>query len=259
MVMKYKYLLVLLLSLSSTVSATTGADCQADPSKCLPPQWQRHVGKTFAVPGPNCFATALKVAGLYPTFRGVDVNEFQSFISQACEPVSEPQAGDIGVFTAPNGVATHAYFYVSPEWTIEKPGVDYSGPTAVVLQRLESVHYRAGISPECRRYSSDPSLCANQHQYVRCSQMPLSGELAQLQRSFNQFDQELSVWIEGQAALTLSREDWSHLLVQKADLTKKLQMSVGEGNSVQVHYFNSRLESLEKQLKFIELSLLKSK
>lgn len=132
-------------------------------------------GKTFEVMGPNCFATALKLTGKMPTFRGVDGKEFELFTRLSCERVENPQRGDIGIFAFPDGYAMdHAYVYLSAEQGIEKPGVDYNGKTPIMVRPLFQIEFIHGASEFCRKYAPDPAVCSLDHYYVRCNDLDLT-------------------------------------------------------------------------------------
>lgn len=151
-----------------------GETCKVNVSSCFPKTYEGAIGKKFEVPGPNCFGTALKLSGFYPTFRGVDTGEFTSYVKLACKAVDEPLTGDIGVFEAPRYGFVHAYIYLSASVGIDKPGVDYSGKTAIRVRPLADIEYSFLASKECRQSGKDSRSCYNQHYYLRCEKLDLS-------------------------------------------------------------------------------------
>ena len=130
---------------------------------------QESEGLTFSVPGPNCFASALKLTGMTPSFRGMDEPEFSAIVKASCPVTASPQPGDIGVYETPGFGFIHAYVYVSDQLGMQKPGVDYAGKTAISFQSLDAIRFTYLASPECRRYARDLSECSNKHYYLRCS------------------------------------------------------------------------------------------
>lgn len=209
-------------------------------------------GKTFAVLGPNCFATAMKVSGITSSYRGMDAKEFEAIQKNFCQKVDQPQPGDIGVFETPGFGFIHAYVYVSSETGMQKPGVDYNGKTPISFQPLESISYTYLASPECRRYSKNISECANSHYYVRCRSF--SDELKKMNLIFENRVQE----IEKSMDLLLASDNWGDsqkLLSQQIqqevhNLREELRSLTGNQWS---EYILARQISLEKQAQFLIL------
>lgn len=210
-------------------------------------------GKTFEVLGPNCFATALKITGHVPTFRGVDGKEFELFTRLSCERVEQPQRGDIGIFAFPDGYAMdHAYVYLSPELGIEKQGVDYNGKTPIMVKTLSQIIYLHGASDFCRKYAPDPSVCSQDHYYVRCrgldltawpqAQTLLDQQLLPLEKLMGEFVESK---VFGSQELLLLKE------IEKRKAMADLELQdVLDAPALVKEYLSERLKSIEGQIIF---------
>jgi hypothetical protein len=206
-------------------------------------------GKVFAQPGPNCFATALRLGGFYSTFRAVGKEEFESFLSLACREESSPRSGDLGVFITPGFGAIHAVLILEDGFVIQKPGVDYMGQTPIQRRGLEQVKFIYGASAECRRYSSgDLSLCSNQLKFYRCEKPDLS--LGFYRRSVEQFELRLAWSLEEK---TVSLSEVAMLKKKLESLKRELTLSswIFLISNEELQYFRAQLSSLENQILFL--------
>lgn len=217
----------------------------------LPAPFLEAEGKTFAYQGPNCFATALKLTGVTQSFRGMDELEFRELTQLYCERTESPRIGDIGVFEKPGFGFIHAYAYVSPEFGLEKPGVDYMGKTPIALARMESIQFRYLAPIECRRYSpGDLSQCANDHYFLRCNPVHFSGQ-PQLRRH-EQKIRDIELGLDQLLEQTSADSD-DHFLFDR------LEQATGQASAevASIHagpyapFLKARITSLEKQLEFM--------
>lgn len=215
-------------------------------------------GKTFAISGPNCFAAALRITGNYPTFRAVGPQEFSAYLELTCEKVDTPQKGDIGAYFYPGYTYSHAYVHIDDEFGMDKPGVDYMGPTPVAKKRFASIDYIHYASRECRQYSKDISACSSQRALFRCRKMDWSQhpELLQHNTSVRQWEEQTAIVLEqpfpldelaqAESALQLKmvelEDQWNTL--QKLPLNEKIK-----------NFLDGRMRSLRGQMEFIKLKV----
>lgn len=215
--------------------------------------YQTYEGKTFSALGPNCFATAMKVAGLTESFRGMDEKEFRVIRESFCQPIAQPRPGDIGVFERPGFAFVHAYIYVSAEWGLQKPGVDYNGKTPIALQALDSINYVFLASPECRRFSRDISECANAHYYLRCTpfQESLRADLPELETRIRALEQRIDHLLEVPEWTSREKNEVLDLQIVVRDLRQDIStMALPLRWRA---YIEARQISLEKQMEFFAL------
>lgn len=229
--------------------------CRVRVTSCLPSGLTKLSGKTFEMPGPNCFATALRIRNLAPTFRGVGKEEFEEFVQQNCERVTQPQPGDLGVFSAGAFGALHAYVYVSKSLGFEKPGVDeVLGKTPLALKARGQIMYRNEATPECRRYSPDWRDCANDHFFVRCSapRAASTEALATFDQEVLSFDRLIHHWLN-QSHLT-TPDELALLKVSEEKLLRlKAQLEQIPAEASELRLRAARLISLTAQLTYIQL------
>lgn len=154
-------------------------------------------GSTYEFPGPNCFGVAMHATGHNQTVRGVDVLEFEAFISEACEEVEVPVKGDIGTFSS-QGNFIHAFTYLGEDMVLEKTGVDYLGKTPILLREISHTIYTFEASPECRRYGNGSRDCYNDLTYYRCQkQADAQGEVGILE---SEIEAGFSFLLEGKGS-----------------------------------------------------------
>lgn len=193
------------------------------------PSFVAQAEEYFHFPGPNCFGTALKKAGVYDHIRGVDVEEFGSIIENHCQPKDTPEPGDIGVF-APQGsrLYTHAFVFIDSESAFEKQGVDYIGQTPARQVLLSQVIYRSEASPECRQWGD--FTCFSELTYYSCT--PVSKP-----QSLVHFEQTIENILRGQQSANIQTLD-----AQLAQLKKEglLQSAVIKSLEKQLHFFRLR-------------------
>lgn len=226
---------------------TTGASAVIDESV---------LGKTFNVTGPNCFAAALRVTGLYHTFRGVGPQEFHAFTQLACEKVDTPVKGDIGTYYLPEYSYSHAYVHVDSEFGIDKPGVDYMGQTAVEKKRLASIDFIHYASKECRQYSHDITLCANTRAHYRCKKLDWSNypEIIKHQHSIEQWEQQLSIALESSLPMMELKAIESELREKMVELEAQSKTIEALPLDLKIkNYVSSRMRSLRDQMTFLSL------
>lgn len=232
-----------------------GQSCQLDIKPLLPVAYQRALGQTFAVAGPNCFATALAVTGLYPGFRGVDTEEMQKYTALFCREVQIPQPGDIGVYASPGYGFVHAFVYISQNLGLEKPGVDYAGRTAIQIRHLNSIDYRSRASMECRRFSPDLSLCSNDLLFFHCSQPTAltSGptRLRLHQQQVVALEVQLTHLLENLQAPRTNTAILFELHSQLKNSETTLALEKPEIDPELYSFLEARLRSLEKQIAFL--------
>lgn len=223
----------------------------------LPSSFQEAAGKTFAHPGPNCFATALKLTGITASFRGMDEPEFRERVKLQCERTEKPEIGDIGVFEKPGFGFIHAYAFISPEWGMEKPGVDYMGKTPIALASADSIEYRYLASPECRRYSKNISECANDHYFLRCR--PIGPEsdsrLARHQGKVKKIEATMD-FLLGQSDANPADAPLFQELEQEVQKLEADLETIPAGTHTTL--FRARVKSLQKQLEFMRAKLTAS-
>lgn len=234
---------------AATGARTDGAPCQLDVSACLPARVRADVGTSYPQAGPNCFATALKGAGLAASARGVDAGEMKAFARAFCVRVERPAALDLGVYVAPGedplaarSLWIHAFLHLTPNFVFEKQGVDYWGATPVRLMPFSAVDHRVRISPECRRFAPDPAVCANELTYWRCRPPDLPAPLA---AAFGAID-ELAEELLARRPLTAEdfrRWDDAYARAEGAAATEGLSGDLKD-------YVQERLASLRKQRAF---------
>jgi hypothetical protein len=216
--------------------------------------FEENAGRTFSTPGPNCFGTALRMLGFNSSFRGVGIKEFTALTQLACHPVAKPQFGDIGVFETPRFGFVHAYIYISADQGFDKPGVDsLVGTSSVDFRHLYHITYAHLMSPECRQYAPDTSVCSNLHYYLHCDALNLNSSV-ELQKH-NQKILETEAQIEN----LLQKKKYSAvevLALEKSirELEQQLTAITKETPEVSF-YLQSRLLSLNDQLKFFKLKL----
>ena len=230
----------------------TITDAKADPAEGLASRMQEADGKTFAVMGPNCFATAMKVSGVTSSYRGMDAKEFAVIQKNFCHKIDQPQPGDIGVFETPGFGFIHAYVFVSSDTGMQKPGVDYNGKTPISFQSLESINYTYLASPECRRYSKDVSECVNAHYYVRCE------NYVRHLRKINPVLEDQVQAIEKSMDLLLEGDNWGPSQVRLSQQVQEQVLQLRglmptEENSSWQKFVRARQVSLEKQAQFFML------
>lgn len=216
----------------------------------LPHSFQEASGKTFVHQGPNCFAAALKLTGITQSYRGMDELEFRELTSLYCERTEDPEIGDIGVFEKPGFGFIHAYSYISPEWGMEKPGVDYLGKTPIALASATNIEYRYLASPECRRYAKNISQCSNAHYYLRCQPMKIEGDskLARHQGRVRQIEQELDFLLEQSAVNPEDAPLFQSLEGEVQEAAQDLEsLPTGKYSAL----LKARVLSLQKQLEFM--------
>lgn len=216
--------------------------------------------RTFEIPGPNCFSTALRVTGMYPTFRGVDIGEFSAFIKNECKEVTAPRKGDIGTYAFPNGGAfQHAFVYVDAEKGIEKAGVDYLVKSPVTENLLVHIDYTRIASPECRQYSAQNlSLCSNVKRFYRCTkpEAPTHALILAHNKLVADVELEMMSLIEGQVPKKKQLDVYVHLEENIARL--RLQLKEISNLSIdpsQLEYYLERMSSLDDQMIYIKNSL----
>ena len=205
-------------------------------------------GLTFKHLGPNCFGSALKIAGHYQYFRGVDAQEFAHYISNYCEETDIPTKGDIGVFTTPGSdYVVHAFVQINEDTVVEKSGVDYLGVTPIKVQSLETTLFVFKSSYECKRFSGNHPSCQNDLKYYSCAQPGLNLS-ERFQELTKQFEEKLeSVLIQGleQSDTDLINQLFSSL---KSEIYKQTL------NEKDKKYLSSKMVSYEKQLQFLKIT-----
>ena len=216
--------------------------------------FQQFDGVTFDQSGPNCFGSALKIAGHYKTFRGVDTPEFEAFLELACERTQNPSTGDIGVFAPKNYAATHAFVYIDQNLVIDKPGVDYIGQTPVSIRRHSQMDHIFLASMECRRYSGhDISLCANEKKYFKCDSKKLKKAPRSYSAHFQSLEQEIGRLLN-QDVSQVKKESLlkkiNHLENQLDREIQRVQMSEKE-----INFLRFQIESLLKQTQFFRSNI----
>jgi hypothetical protein len=222
--------------------------CQTNLHQLLPKEIAKMHMKKFNFPGPNCFATAMLGAKEISSMRGVDVEEFDSYIKRNCTLVEKPKYGDIGVFRTPNGDLIHGFFRISENLVLEKTGVDYVGKTPVQIRHINHTTYTFEASPECRRYGGGNKDCYNKQLYYHCEAMPaeLPEDLA-----------EIELKIESSFSKLLETElSVSEVEDLKKELTKLVPLYKDKLNALPKtfldrDYLLDKSISYEKQLMFI--------
>lgn len=215
-------------------------------------------GKTFLVPGPNCFATALRATGHYSTFRGVGTSEFTAFLDMACEAVDLPERGDIGTYNPKNSAYSHAYVHLNKEFGLDKPGVDYFGSTPVSKKRLSAIDYNNYASRECRQYSPDVTLCSNIRTHFRCKKWDWSqySDLKDHQIRVAAWEQTMAVVLEtpmsSKQMFMIELDLIAQIKILEKDVQALLQLPLNEKIKT---YLAARLKSLQDQMEFLRLKL----
>lgn len=233
--------------IGSQLGNRSGAPCRVDVTVNLPSDVRQELGRSFSQGGPNCFATALKIARMTTSFRGVDGPEMQAFANAFCDEVTgKPQAGDIGVYsTGPDPAQdswVHAFIHLTPTFVIEKQGVDYWGATPVTIRPFKSVDYRVRASPECRRYAPDIRDCENKLTYYRCEPARMTENLDEAFKAIDDLATKLlDQKIIQESDLKTWDEQYEHLTAQvhTTPLTPVLMT-----------YAKARLKSLRLQRQF---------
>lgn len=216
------------------------------------------LGKSFEIPGPNCFATALRVTGLAPTFRAVDESEFKAYLTAFCSKVETRRVGDIGAYISGN-IFTHAYVLASDQTGIDKPGVDYFGKTPISEKSLQNIDYVSYASRECRQYGGDDiSVCANERVFYRC-QKPTFKDLPEINAhnaTVAQWDADVTVLLETSLP-TSSLQSTYKKLAARLDSIETQVTVLGRLDIDPNHqaYFEARLHSLKAQLSFVEIAI----
>ncbi|MBX3018471.1 MAG: hypothetical protein KF767_11310 [Bdellovibrionaceae bacterium] len=226
--------------------------CRADVTLCVPENFRNDLGATYAQAGPNCFSTALRGAGLTTSLTGVDAPEMKAFARAFCQEVQEPQTFDIGIYHAPNSDGAsafapstlwiHGFIHLSPGFVLEKQGVDYWGATPVTLRGFSIMDHRVRISPECRRFSPDPEVCANRLIYLRCRSPEFPDKLA---RALNRMNEVADILLRQKAisASDLTLWDQAYQDIHRALLGENLESALND-------YVQEKLASLRKQREF---------
>lgn len=217
---------------------------------------EEYDGLVFAQAGPNCFGTALKLAGHYPTFRGVDANEFQAFLDLACTATESPKRGDLGVYETPGFGAVHAFIYLDEEVGMDKPGVDYMGRTPVSVRSHEVIDYHFLAPQECRRYSPDDlSLCANRKVFYSCDSSSAIDHFTDYLLDVRKFERKIAALLLKERVSLRQKET---LREELEGLRNKLEKLVAEHSpeqengvsSKEISYLNFQIESLADQITF---------
>lgn len=204
-------------------------------------------GMSFFQAGPNCFGTALRLADLYPTFRGVDGPEMTAFLDLSCHQVESPVYGDLGVYFAPNESPIHAYFYIDDKVAMDKPGVDYNGRTMISMRKVVHIDYTYLIPKECLRYSRDNlSLCSNKKRFYRCDPKTLSKSV--VFERMNLFELRLGDLLNKSVS-----KDLQHSLFKELKSLKNLFLLEASGDRIsfgEKKLIHEQLESFNKQIQF---------
>jgi len=153
----------------------------------LPARAREILDSRTALPGPNCWNSALYGAGLVNGLRHVTGDEFTAWISSPlCREVPEAEAagGDIVAFRrstiegklvdGPYGSEIHAFLLVSPNEAFTK-----NGAVATYEFRLQDLvslreQYEKANRSECRMLDFPRSHCALKAQYFRCESSAVS-------------------------------------------------------------------------------------
>lgn len=219
--------------------------------------FEKYDGLVFSQAGPNCFGSALKLAGHYPTFRGVDADEFQAFLDLACTVTENPKRGDIGVYVTPGFGPIHAFIYVNETVGMDKPGVDYMGKTPVSLRPYERIDYHFLAPPECRRYSpKDLSLCSNQKIFYSCDlaamnlRESVNDSVVDYQSDVLKFERKIAALLNQARVSQMQKEE----LAKELDGLKSRLEEISFEKSLseaEISYLHFQLESLRDQIAFL--------
>lgn len=215
------------------------------------------LGRTFAIPGPNCFSTALRVTGIYPTFRGVDVGEFKSFIESQCKEVQNTEPGDIGTYLTPDGLFLHAFVFLDATTGIEKAGVDYVGKSAVLENSLANIDYIRYADPYCRQYSKNISECSNVRKNYRCTKFtaPISPSHIEHEATVNEVEHLMMVLIDGGAPKSQEAQILKTLELKMSTLNIQVDKLSSEAEDKKSTHYKARQDSLNDQMIFIRNAL----
>lgn len=226
----------------------TGDICEAPIQQCIPEILVDLQGKSFVIPGPNCYNTALKITGMYPYHRFVSEAEMSAFLlTSACRKVSKPLPGDIGVFRQDKFANIHAFLYMSPNLVFEKFGFDDRGINyPMTLNLRANVDYLWEASPECRRYGG-PRMkeeCFNKVYYYHCSK-PLENNTISLKI------RALEKNVESALNKNLNEQTLSDLPNQLKFIIQQLDNNIKILEPQLVLLYTEQLKSLESQIKEI--------
>lgn len=154
-----------------------GADCAADASALIPPEFRSQFNTAVASDGPNCWNASLRAAGLIRAFRHSTEAELRWYLgSSACRELDgteAAEAGDLIAIRSPDAKIVHAFTYLSPEISLSKNGYIHAQPLLLAAPGAVFGDPLYQTRPECRRVRSDsvPKACraVNRATYHRCS------------------------------------------------------------------------------------------
>ena len=152
--------------------------CALDISDCVPNQIFQLQGVLPKFQGPNCWNSALMLAGVLPAARFVTQEEMTFYMgSPLCRQLSEHESkrpGDIGAIrtNSQSFVEMHGFAYLSEDIVFTRNGLsadprDMAQYTLSSLEAVLALPYMS-VPLECRGNSLMDASCKNKLEYFRC-------------------------------------------------------------------------------------------
>lgn len=199
---------------------------------------EESIGKEFSVSGPNCFGMALKLSGVIPTYRGVDIDEFEWQLEKHCSEIDRaPQKGDVGVYWIPKAnMAIHAFLKWDNTHVIEKRGVGFGERNKILKSPFYQTNAIYGVStPLCLQFTPSPD-CYNHLRYYECT--PSKDERFEVEIKIESLIDQI---VQGQSSV----EKISQLeaLVGKAQSSSVIAVQKVSGYTKQLQYIQKNISS----------------
>lgn len=150
----------------------------ADITHCLPARLRKHLNTNPEHSGPNCWNSALNLAGILPALRLSPADEMAFYMrSPLCRPLQNNEtrnSGDIGAirqFDESGTKEVHGFIYISDNLAFSKD--NYSFLTSYELISLDNLldFWSVPKKNNCRTNQFETSSCGRATTYFRCSSL----------------------------------------------------------------------------------------